>query len=135
MPAFTLLDDGRPLTVDARVSGDTVRVPVDTLAALGWELHDDLLCNDAMCVPVGDDPAFATAEGIDLTALARALERPLALDPAERAAYLGVPARARADALASLEAPDFTLPDLGGRAHSLSESRGKKVLLVVWASW
>ena len=32
-------------------------------------------------------------------------------------------------------APDFTLPDLEGRLHSLSEHRGKKVLLVTWASW
>jgi peroxiredoxin len=32
-------------------------------------------------------------------------------------------------------APDFTLPDLAGRPHSLAEQRGNKVLLVVWASW
>jgi hypothetical protein len=48
---------------------------------------------------------------------------------------LGQSARDRADALRSLEAPDFTLPDSGGRPHSLSEHRGKKVLLVTWASW
>ncbi|TAJ31410.1 MAG: redoxin domain-containing protein, partial [Reyranella sp.] len=35
----------------------------------------------------------------------------------------------------SLEAPDFTLPDLDGKTHSLAEQRGKKVLLVSWASW
>ncbi|MBI3853814.1 MAG: redoxin domain-containing protein [Verrucomicrobia bacterium] len=32
-------------------------------------------------------------------------------------------------------APDFTLPDLKGKAHSLSDFRGKKVLLITWASW
>jgi peroxiredoxin len=48
---------------------------------------------------------------------------------------LGVGAAARSDALRSLEAPDFTLPDLEGRRHSLSDQRGKKVLLVTWASW
>src|SRR5204863_164307 len=57
----------------------------------------------------------------------------LALD--ERAAYLGVAASVRARALASLEAPDFTLPDLDGRLHTLSNHRGKKVLLVAYASW
>ena len=41
----------------------------------------------------------------------------------------------RAKTLSSLEAPDFTLPDLDGRLHSLSEQRGKKVLLVAYASW
>ena len=37
--------------------------------------------------------------------------------------------------LTSLDAPDFSLPDLDGKMHSLSEHRGKKVLLVSWASW
>jgi peroxiredoxin len=44
-------------------------------------------------------------------------------------------ARDRAAALASLEAPDFALPDPTGRMHRLSDHRGKKVLLVTWASW
>jgi hypothetical protein len=39
------------------------------------------------------------------------------------------------DALRSLEAPDFSLPDVAGRMHALSDHRGKKVLLVTWASW
>ena len=32
-------------------------------------------------------------------------------------------------------APDFTLPDLDGKLHSLSDYRGKKVVLMSWASW
>jgi hypothetical protein len=74
-------------------------------------------------------------EGAEALKRAEAEGRPVAVDPEEGAAYLGVPARARAAALASLEAPDFTLPDLNGRLHSLSEHRGKKVLLVAYASW
>ena len=74
-------------------------------------------------------------EGAELLKRAEADGRPVAVDPEEGAAYLGVPARARAAALASLEAPDFTLPDLDGRLHSLSGHRGKKVLLVAHASW
>ena len=38
-------------------------------------------------------------------------------------------------ALDSLEAPDFSLPDLEGNLHSLTDRRGKKVLLVAYASW
>jgi hypothetical protein len=60
---------------------------------------------------------------------------PLAVDREERVACLGVAAAARGAALASLEAPDFALPDLAGRLHRLSEHRGRKVLLVAWASW
>lgn len=74
-------------------------------------------------------------ESAELLKRAEAEGRPVAVDPEEGAAYLGVPARARAAALASLEAPDFMLPDLDGRLHSLSEHRGKKVLLVAYASW
>jgi peroxiredoxin len=37
--------------------------------------------------------------------------------------------------MATLEAPDFTLPDLAGRMHTLSDHRGKKVLLIAYASW
>jgi AhpC/TSA family protein len=74
-------------------------------------------------------------EGAARVKRAEASGRPVAVDLDERAAYLGVSAAERAKALASLEAPDFTLPDLDGRPHSLSEYRGKKVLLVAYASW
>lgn len=74
-------------------------------------------------------------EGVDVARRAQAAGRPVAVDLDERAAYLGVTARERATALASLEAPDFTLPDLGGRLHSLVAHRGKKVLLVAYGSW
>ena len=73
--------------------------------------------------------------GVDLAKRAGAAGRPVAIDPAERVAYLGVTAADRAKALSSLAAPDFTLPDLDGRLHSLSQHRGRKVLLVAYASW
>jgi len=74
-------------------------------------------------------------EGVELAKRAESAGRPVAVDLDERAAYLGVTARERAAALASLEAPDFTLPDLEGRPHSLVQHRGRKVLLVAYASW
>jgi hypothetical protein len=81
----------------------------------------------------GDRVSTVPASTIDT--LAAAGDRPLAVDHEEGAAYLGVSAAARAAQLASLHAPDFSLPDLAGRRHSLSEHRGKKVLLVAFASW
>ncbi len=32
-------------------------------------------------------------------------------------------------------APDFALPDREGRTVRLSDFRGKRVLLLTWASW
>ena len=133
---FTILDEGKPATVPARVSGDTVRLSREALEqALGWTLKPEGLCRGALCVPLRSGAAIESADGVDLAGVAAALGRPLALDAAERAAYLGVGAGERARALAALEAPDFTLPDLAGRRHSLREHRGKKVFLVAYASW
>ena len=133
---LTLIDDGRPVTAEAVLRADAIRISPDALRkALGWELKPEGLCRAATCVPVRDRTALVHDDGIDLAAFARLLDRPLALDTDERVAVLGAPAAERAHRLASLEAPDFTLPDLAGRLHSLRDQRGKKTLLIAWASW
>ena len=33
------------------------------------------------------------------------------------------------------KAPNFTLPDINGKQHSLADFKGKKILLITWASW
>ena len=130
---FTLVDDGRTSVVDARIDG-AVRLSAEAIHdALGWEITEDGLCREGLCVPAPQK--LADADGVDLHALAGALGRPLALDVDERVAWLGVGAAERARALRALTAPDFALRDLDGRVHRLSEHRGEKVLLVVWASW
>jgi hypothetical protein len=136
MERFTIVDDERVAEIPARVTGGRVRLdPAALKDGLGWEVHDGLLCSDAMCIPVADERALVSGEGIDLEGFARTLDRALAVDVDERVAFLGGSARERAQALASQHAPDFTLPDLDGRPHSLGEQRGKNVLLVAWASW
>jgi hypothetical protein len=133
---YTILDGDRIVEVRGRAEeAGAVLDPGSVRDALGWELHDGQLCSDAMCIPVAGDAGLERPGGLDLEGLARALGRPLALDVAARAACLGAPAHERRQALASLHAPDFSLPDLDGRPHALSEQRGKKVLLVVWGSW
>ncbi len=132
---FTLIDDGTAHQIDASVIDGRVVLSHDALAFIGWELHPEGLCREGLCVPVPSDAALETSGGVDLAALARLLDRPLALDVDERAAYLGVAAGERQRALRSLVAPDFTLPDLAGQPHRLSDHHGKKVLLVAYASW
>jgi hypothetical protein len=74
-------------------------------------------------------------ENVDLAVLSRLTGQPLALDVSEGAGCFASSPHERAAQLTSLEAPDFTLPDLEGRRHSLAQYRGKKVLLVAYASW
>ena len=134
--SFELIEGGSFHALPATVAGDRVFVPAaDLERATGWALKPEGLCREAVCVPVRDRAALAGAAGVDLAAFAAALGRPLALDVEERAAALGTAAADRAASLASLEAPDFSLPDLAGRLHTLSEHRGKKALLIAYASW
>jgi hypothetical protein len=107
----------------------------DVRTALGWELKPEGLCRGAVCIPVRDRERLVRGDRIDLEPLAELLDRPLALDADEALAALAESPGRRAEVLDQLVAPDFTLPDLSGRPHSLSEQRGKKVLLIAYASW
>jgi hypothetical protein len=134
--AFELIEGGAFHALEAAVEGERVWIaPAGLEAATGWALKPEGLCREAVCVPVRERAALESALGVDLAAFAAALGRPLALDAAEGAAALGTAADERSAALASLEAPDFSLPDLSGRQHTLAEQRGKKVLLIAYASW
>jgi hypothetical protein len=112
--------------------------PTDLHAATTWERKPEGLCRGDVCVPIpsaahtvliGDDGR------IDLAAFARYVGDPVVCDPSTDTWVIGESATSRRDALRSLDAPDFTLPDLDGTPHSLSDYRGKKVLLLSWASW
>lgn len=137
--AFCLIDDGRKLSVAAELRDGRVLIGPDALkSGLGWELKPEGLCKDGACVPVRNRDALVPNAGddrVDLAVLASLLRRPLAVEPDARVAVLGAAAAERASQLATLEAPDFELPDLAGRTHRLSDHRGKKVLLVAYASW
>jgi len=103
--------------------------------ATGWERKPQGLCLGETCVPIrpGKHWIDERAERIDLAAFAEYLGQPAVADVANGVWGFG-PATSPA-ALRSVEAPDFTLPDLDGKIHSLADYRGKKVLLYCWASW
>lgn len=136
MTTFTIIDDGTPVELQATIEHGRIRVtPAEVERALQWELKPEGFCLGPVCYPLPPDSDVATDAGIDIAGLAELIGRPAAIDTAEGAAYLGIPARERAQPLAFLSAPDFTLPDLNGTLHSLSDHRGKKVLLAAYASW
>jgi hypothetical protein len=133
---FQLIDDGAAHEVDAVPTPRGFAIPeADVRSALGWKLEERGLCRAAVCIPVPDREALVGEEGLDLATLAGLLGRPLAVDAEAKAAALGTAAADRTAALVGGRAPDFRLPDLEGRMHALSEHRGKKVLLIAYASW
>ena len=133
---FTILDEQRRHEVWAHLEAGRVRLPAESLeASLGFRLEPEGFCRGSVCIPARGRAGLVTEHGVDLAAFAELLGRPLALDAEEGVAALAASAEDRSEHLARLEAPDFELPDLAGRRHRLSEQRGKKVLLIAYASW
>jgi hypothetical protein len=137
----TILYASNETTVDgARAEGERLWVPLADLAsATGWDLKPQGLCQGEVCVPI---PANRKSEWIDekraldLTAFAAHLGEAVVHDGEHGAWSFGPEARgAVASGSGPVAAPDFTLPDLDGKLHSLSAYRGRKVFLFCWASW
>ena len=105
--------------------------------ATGWRLRPEGICREEVCVPIPDDAREKLVDGdaVNASGLWERLGRPVLRDAAATTWMLGEAADDRARTLASLEAPDFTLPDIEGKLHSLSDFRGKKVFLATCASW
>lgn len=105
-----------------------------------FELKPQGVCRGEICYPLppARQSEFLRDESgtswFNLTAFARLTGQAVAHDAAHSAWYFGARSDQRRQ-LASLEAPDFTLPDIDGKLHSLSDFRGKKIFLVTWASW
>jgi hypothetical protein len=112
----------------------------DLTRATHFALKPQGVCRDQLCFPIPKARAgeFVRkgpgATRFNLLAFAQLVNQPVAHDATLSTWYFGLRSDQRAG-LASLQAPDFTLPDMAGKMHSLSDFRGKKVLLVTWASW
>lgn len=136
MPTVTVIDDGRVTEASGAVVGDSLVVePASLEAAVGFVRKPEGLCKGDVCIPVRPGSGLEVPAGIDVSRLGDVLGRPVVVDEVAGAAFVGAAAAERAQRLRLLEAPDFSLPDLDGRLHSLSEHRGSKVLLAAYASW
>ena len=112
----------------------------DLKRATGFELKPQGVCRNELCFPVPkarQEEFVRKSSGktwFNLVAFAKLVGQPVAHDEALAVWNCGLRADQR-QTLASLEAPDFRLPDMSGAMHALADFRGKKVLLVTWASW
>jgi hypothetical protein len=96
----------------------------------GWLLKPEGACRGGVCVPL---PPLQGST-VDVGVLAEPLGMGVAHDEDHGLWALG-PSTVGGRALASAEAPDFTLPDLDGRPFRFGSLQGQKVVLVAWASW
>jgi hypothetical protein len=137
-----LYQDRESAAEHATAEGEELWVTLPELTTVsGWRLKPEGVCKDEACVPVPDARRAALIrEGsagalFNLTEFARWIQQPFTHDEKNAVWYFGPPSWDWKDRLASRQAPDFSLPDLEGHVHTLSELRGKKVLLLLWASW
>jgi hypothetical protein len=135
MPSATIISDDVRRAEATPVDGRLL-VPPERLAdALGWELKPEGLCRNDICVPVRDRASLFVGDDLDLAAVAAALGRAAIVDALGGIAAVAMDAEGRRQALDSLRAPAFVLDDLDGHPHRLEEWRGRKKLLVAFASW
>ena len=131
MATVVVLDDDARFTVDG--FGGTVD-PASFARNTGWELKPEGLCHGQVCVPVRT--RITDERGNLLLAnFAAAMGRPSVVDEARSVTAIGTAAATRAADMATLVAPDFTLPDLDGNLVSLSDFGRRKRLLLAWSSW
>lgn len=139
----TVLFDDRVTEVERTLpdADDLWVMPVDLPRVNGFELKPEGACLDELCVPVRQDrdsELFVTRGGqgwFNVTGLARRLEQAYAVDHDHRVWSLGQIPVTRTRFLNAAVAPDFELPNRDGELVRLSDFRGKKVLVVTWASW
>jgi len=99
------------------------------------------VCRDQLCFPLpkARKADFVAKRGaatwFNLSEFARLLKQPITMDDKHGVWFIGPRPDEQNSFLESLDAPNFTLPDMNGKPHSLTDFRGKKVLLLTWASW
>ena len=139
----TIVYDGiaTEISVSAGAVNDLWVTTSDLMRATRFVIKPQGVCRDELCVllPKKRRADFISRKGIttwfNLSEFARLIKQPVVTDQKNDVWYFGSPASEQNRYLTSLQAPNFTLPDLSGKLHSLSDFRGKKVLLVTWASW
>ena len=138
-PAATVLYADRAVALD-RIgrdpgqAGDALWVRKrDLLRVSGFELTEEGACRADLCIPVPEH--MVRGDYVNVTAFAKHAGQPVVAEPGARVWSFG-DMQARSGGLAiSRVAPDVTVPDRLGRPVHLAGFRGKKVLVVTWASW
>jgi hypothetical protein len=139
----TIIYDGIATEVSSapESSSDLWITTGDLSRATRFVIKPQGVCRDELCfaLPKNRMKEFVSKKGattwFNLSEFAKLIKQPVVVDQKNGVWYFGARASEQNGYPASLAAPNFTLPDLNGKLHSLADFRGKKVLLVTWASW
>src|SRR5260370_15908822 len=132
-PAATVLYGDRSVTLDKiRPEGSDLWVrPRDLPRINEFELKPQGACRADVCIPVSKN--LQQSSWFNLTGFARKGHEAFVADSGVWS-FGEIPVL-RSGFFNSRIAPDFTAPDRSGKPVHLSDFRGKKVLIVTWASW
>jgi len=123
-----VLDKIRP---DPKNTGDLWIRSADLPAVNEFHVKPEGACRADTCIPIPKD--MKSGEWFNLSGFARKLHQPVVADSGVYS--LGEIPVLRGDFYGSRIAPDFSVPDRTGKLVHLSDFKGKKVLLITWASW
>ena len=138
-PAATVLYDDKAVRLraigrDPKQVKDALWVKKRDLPAINeFDVKPQGACRADICIPIPKE--MLRGEYFNLTAFARKIGQPVVADVDARVWSFGEIQALRGSFLEGRMAPDITVPDRAGRPVHLSRFRGKKVLVVTWASW
>jgi hypothetical protein len=138
-PAATVLYDDRAVKLDRigpAPKGDAGALWIrkrDLPRVNGFALKPQGACRADLCIPI--PKTLVRGEYFNLTAFARKAGQPVVAEPGARVWSFGEMQALGGGLAHSRIAPDFEVPDRLGRPVHLAGFRGKKALVITWASW
>ncbi len=137
----TVIFNDQTANIDAAlVDGEHLWVAFDDMQEVnGFEAKVEGLCAGDICVPIPAAADWTREHGgkkyLNVTRFAAMVDQAVAADSSGDVWSFGTVGDLESELLPKGNAPDFALPDRSGKTVKLSDFRGKKVLVITWASW
>jgi len=138
-PAATVLYDDKAVALhaigrDPKRAKEELWIRTQDLPRINeFEVKPQGACRADICIPI--PKAMVRGRYFDLTAFAKKIGEPVVVDTDARVWSFGEIQALGGSFVEGRMAPDVTVPDRAGRPVHLAHLRGKKVLVVTWASW
>jgi hypothetical protein len=138
-PGATVLYDDKVIALrairrDPKQPKDALWVRKRDLPSINeFDVKPQGACRSDLCIPI--PKGMVRGEYFDLTAFAKTIGQPVVTDLESKVWSFGEIQSLRGSFLDGRMAPDFVVPDRVGRPVHLTSLRGRKVLVVTWASW